>query len=112
MQALLQGVEIQPAGTGDDYFAIDDATLGQRLRKRPLEFREVTVQRLEIAALDVNLVTVSKDDGAKAVPFGFEDKALLSRKLIRYVASMGSMGGVVAGGAAMPSCNSSPDGPA
>src|SRR5437667_10876182 len=73
MQAELERVEIEPVVLGDDDFAVEHAGRGQ-LRAECFDYLgEVAVERLFIAALDVDLVLVAEDQGAEPVPFGLED---------------------------------------
>ena len=59
------------------------AALGQVRLERRRQLREVAVERLEVAALDVGLVAVAEDDRAEAVPFGLEQPAVGLRDVVR-----------------------------
>jgi hypothetical protein len=75
VDAQEQRLELEALGTGDDHLAIDHALVGQPLPQRLSELREVAVERLEVAALDVDLVAVPEHDGPEAVPLGLEQPA-------------------------------------
>src|SRR6185369_17406445 len=73
MQTQLERVEIECTFLRDDDFAVEHTTSRELLQYWIDQFREITVQRLLIAALYENFFSVAKDQRAKAVPFGFED---------------------------------------
>jgi hypothetical protein len=53
----------------DDDLAIQHTT-GRQLREQcVVQFREVAVERLEIAALDVDVVSAAENQRAKPIPF-------------------------------------------
>ena len=81
MQAHLQRVEVEPVRAGDDDFAVDDAAGGEGGEQAGAELGEVAIERLQIAALDVEAVAVAKDDRAKAVPLRLEEPGLARRQL-------------------------------
>ena len=53
-----------------------DAALGQGGAQRVRQLREVAIERLQVAGLDVDLVAVAEDDRAEAVPLGLEQPAV------------------------------------
>ena len=61
--------------------------------ERRLELREVAVERLQVAGLDVELVAVAEDDGAEPVPLRLVDPARAVGEAGVGFASIGSMGG-------------------
>ncbi len=73
MKPKLQRLEIEPAILGDDDFAIQHATRRQLRPQRLEQFGKIAVQRLFIAALDLDLVPVAKNQRAKPIPLRFED---------------------------------------
>src|SRR5213080_1922144 len=44
------------------------------LEQRVVQFRKITVERLQVAALDVDVRGAAKHDGAEPVPLGLEQK--------------------------------------
>src|SRR5438105_6262500 len=77
MDPQQQRVEVQAAVPRDHDFAIQHEArprLGER-PERLLELREVAVERLEVARLDVDVWPVAIDQRPEAVPLGFEDQA-------------------------------------
>ncbi len=83
MQPHLQGVEIETPRRGDHDLAVHHAALGQPLQQRLVQLREITVQRLEVAALNVEVGGAAKDDRAEAVPLGLEEKVAVGRQVLR-----------------------------
>src|SRR5579871_313244 len=72
MQAHLQGVEVEAACGGDDNLAVHDHPRRQVRETDVVQFRKIAVERLQIAALDVDVVAAAKDDRAKPVPLRLE----------------------------------------
>ena len=68
MDALLQGVEVEPVVGGDHDLAVDDGALRERRLERLDQLREVALERERVAARDVDVVAVAKDDRPKPVP--------------------------------------------
>ena len=52
VQALLQGVEVEAVGAGDDDLAVDDRAVGQQVEEGGVQLGEVAVERAQVAALD------------------------------------------------------------
>ena len=82
VDAEQEGVEVEPAvGPRDDHLAVEHearvraADRAQRL----LELREVSIERLQVPGLDVDLAAVAEDERAKAVPLRLVDPALAVR---------------------------------
>src|SRR5690349_14875565 len=73
MQSKLQRVEVQHAVVCDNDLAVEHAASRQLLQQRIDQLRKVTVQWFAVAALNKNLLAVTKDQRAKAIPFWFED---------------------------------------
>ena len=81
VQAHLEGIEIEPVRRGDHDLAVEYAAVGQPGPQRVVQLREIPIERFEVAALDEDFVAATKDDGPKAVPFGFEEKSVADRDL-------------------------------
>src|SRR5262249_31244793 len=77
----LQRLEVEPACGCDHELAVDHAARGQALAKDRLELREVTIERLQITALDVEPLAIAKHDGSKPVPLRLEEPPVASRQL-------------------------------
>ena len=82
MDAQEQALEVEPIRPADDHFAVEHASRRQVRAKRRRELREVAVERLEVAALRVDLISVPEDDRPKAVPLGLEEPALAGRERV------------------------------
>ena len=97
MQALLQRVEVQAVGRRDHDLAVDDAA-GRQRRDQPLaQLGKIAVERLEVAALDVEVVGAAEDEGAEAVPLRFVQRSPAPRAAAAAaLASIGSIGGAMA----------------
>src|SRR3954453_14903385 len=76
MNPQQQRFEIETVRSGDDDLAVDHAALRQHRRERLDELRKVAVQRLQIAALQQELVFIAKHQRAEAVPFRLEEPAV------------------------------------
>src|SRR5713226_6647932 len=72
MDAQEQRLEIEPAVADDHDLAVHDAALGQRGSERDQELWEVSVHGFPVAALEQNLIAVTKHQRAKTVPLGLE----------------------------------------
>ena len=58
-----------------------------------MQLRKIAVERTKVAALDEDVASAAKDDGAKPVPFGFEQEAgPASGRASASLASIGSIG--------------------
>src|SRR5688572_20032760 len=68
MQAELERVEVESVVRRDHDLAVEHAPLGKASFEWLLEIRKVTVERLEVATLDVELVLVLEDERAEAIP--------------------------------------------
>ena len=66
----------------DDDLAVEHAALGKRRLERGGELREVAIERLQVARLDVDLVAVAEDEGAEAVPLRFEQPAVVGWQVV------------------------------
>ncbi len=82
MDALLQGLEVQPLARGidDDDLAVEHAAFGKVGLQRLDDFREVARHWFAVAAANLNLVAVAEHDGAEAVPLRFVE--LIRRDLL------------------------------
>jgi hypothetical protein len=81
VDALLQSVEVEavPVGIRDDDLAVDDAPVGDRREQWLDQLREVAVERLLVAAREMDLVAVPEDDAPEAVPLRFVEEVTLVR---------------------------------
>ena len=68
VDALQQGLEVQPVAAGDDDLAVDHAAVRQVGPQRLDDLGEVAGQRLLAAAGQLDLVAVAEHDAAEAVP--------------------------------------------
>lgn len=76
MDPLGQGVEIEPVRPGNHDLTVEDAALGQVGPKGIHEFGKVTSEWLLIAAAQHDIVAVSEDDAAEAIPLGLVEEAI------------------------------------
>src|SRR5688500_18907247 len=72
MEPHLQGIEVESVRTDDDDLAVDDTRRRQVGEERGVQFWEVSSERLEIAALDIDVRLAAEDARAKAVPLRFK----------------------------------------
>src|SRR6516164_11484383 len=89
MQPQLQQIEIEAARCNDNDFPVEYATRGQRLLQGLKQIGEVAVQRLLIAALDVDFVAVAKDQGSESIPLGLEDPVVSGGQLVNPLGEHG-----------------------
>ncbi len=76
-------VEVEPAVVRDHDLAVEHAALGQARAQRDLELGEVAAERLEVAALDVDLIAGFPDQRAESVPLGLVQPRVALRNLRR-----------------------------
>src|SRR5262249_33736418 len=77
-----QRIEVEAAAGGDHDLAVENAAIGELGTQLDLELGKVAAQRLEIAALDVDVIAALVDQRAKAVPLRLVDEAgALARQL-------------------------------
>src|SRR5690606_22613345 len=76
VDALEQRIEVEAVAGRDHDLAVEHAAIGQTLAQRDLELGEVAAEWLELAALDVDLVTALEHERAEAIPLGLEDPAI------------------------------------
>src|SRR4026209_1733425 len=69
-------LEVEPTLAGDDDLAVQDAALRDRRPERRFELREVSIEGLQVARLDVDLVAVSDYECPEPVPLRLEEPAL------------------------------------
>ncbi len=81
VDALGQGIEIEPRRSGDDDLSIDDTAVRQVFEQRAAQLGEVTVQRLFVATAEHDIAPVSKDDATEPVPLGLVGEPFLLGKL-------------------------------
>src|SRR4029079_13014508 len=82
MEPELERLEIEPAVGCDDDLAVQHAAGGQPRAKRIDELWKVAIQRLLIAALDLDIVPVPEDQCAKPIPLRFENPGFTSRQRV------------------------------
>ena len=68
VDALEQRLEVQALAVGDDDLAVDDAALGKLGLHSFDDLGEVAGQRFFVAAAELHLVTVAKDDAPETIP--------------------------------------------
>src|SRR5258708_3078327 len=85
MQSQLEGVEIQARGTGDDDLAVEDTIGRQRLEKGLVQLGKVSVERFEVAGLDVDLRLAAEDYCPEPIPLRLEENVAFRRKDIRQL---------------------------
>ena len=92
MDALLQGVEVEPGTVGHrhDDLAVDDATRRKLGADRVDQLREVPVERALVAAGQQDLVAVAEHDAAEPVPFRFVEPAIALGHLVGRLGEHGS----------------------
>src|SRR5581483_4651113 len=73
MQPKLQCVKVELIVFHDNQFAIQHTTLWQILTQRIEQFREITIKRFFIAALNENFIAIAKHQCAKPIPLGLEN---------------------------------------
>ncbi len=81
VDALGQGIEVEPRRPGDDDLPVDDAAVGQVLQQGAAQLGEVPVQRLLVATAEHDVGAVAKDDATEPVPLGLIGEAFLLGKL-------------------------------
>ena len=82
VNAELQRIEVEPSFPGNDEFAIEDTFCGELFAKRVEHLRKVAVQGFLIAALYEDVISVTKDKDAKAIPLRLIDPVAALRDLI------------------------------
>ena len=81
MKAKLQRIEVEPALRCYDDFAIQNATRWQLVPQRIHYLGKVTIERLFVAALNQDFVSVAKNDRPKAIPFRLKYPGAALRQL-------------------------------
>ncbi len=81
MESHLQRLELQGFADRDDDLAVEHAALGELRLERIDQLGEIAIERLLIPALDEDLVAVTEEQRAKAVPLGLEDPAFAGWQL-------------------------------
>src|SRR5579871_3861722 len=82
MKTQLERVEIQAAALCNHDFTIEHATGRQLRAQRFDQLRKVAIQWFLIAALNLDFVSITKDQGAKTVPLGLENPVSLNRQIV------------------------------
>ena len=93
MQPQLQRVEVQAAIRGDHDLAVDDAAGRQPFEQCLVQLRKIAIERLQIAALDVDVVVRAKDDRRNPSHLGSNSRPPVAGMASTSLASIGSMGG-------------------
>ena len=68
VDAVEQGVEVEPPRSGDDHLAVHHAARRERRLEWLDQLGEVAGQRLLVPAAQLDRVAVAEDDGPEAVP--------------------------------------------
>jgi len=79
MDTKLKRVKVETTISGHYDLAIEYTTIRKIRLDWFDEFRKVPIQRFLIAALNQNIVAVSKYQGAKAIPLWFENPVAAGR---------------------------------
>ena len=82
VDAQQERLELERAVARDDDLAVEDAPLGERGPERVGQFREVAVERLQVARLRVDLIAVPEDERPEAVPLRLEQPAVVGRQRV------------------------------
>src|ERR1700722_3448846 len=82
MQTQLKSIKIKSIILDDDHLSVEHATCGQRRVQWLQELRKVTIKRFSVAALDENLISIAKHQGAKTVPLRLENPIALCGQFI------------------------------
>jgi hypothetical protein len=93
MKPQLQRLEVEALLARDDELAVERAPGWELAQERLAQLRKVAVERLLVAALDVDLVAIAKDQRAEAVPLRLEEPAFALGSASTRLASMGRTGG-------------------
>jgi hypothetical protein len=75
VDAEQERLEVEAPLAGDDDLAVHHAPPGEVLQQRGLQLREVAVQRLQLAGLEVEPRPVAEHDGAEPIPLRLEHPA-------------------------------------
>jgi hypothetical protein len=75
-------LELEGTVALDDDLSIEHAPFRKRGPEWGGQFRKVTIERLQVARLDVDLVAVTEDEGAEAVPLRFEQPAVVGWQVV------------------------------
>jgi hypothetical protein len=81
VQPQLQRVEVEPVRGGDDDLTVDDQAWRQLVDHGAVHLGEVAIERLQIAALDEDVIDATERDGAKAVPLRLVQKGTLGQRV-------------------------------
>jgi hypothetical protein len=73
-------LEVERAVAGDDDLPVEHTSVREIGSQGFGELREVAVERLEVTRLRVDAVAVAEDEGAKAIPLGLEQPAVVARQ--------------------------------
>ena len=69
METKLERVKIECAISRNDNLAVEHAASRQLGQQRSHQLREIAIQRFFVAALNQDVVAVTKNQGAKPIPF-------------------------------------------
>jgi hypothetical protein len=73
MKTKLKGVEVETALVGDYEFSNQNTTRWQLRPQRLHHLRKISIQRLLVATLNQDFVSISKDQHSKSIPFWLEN---------------------------------------
>ena len=82
MDALQQRIEVESGLTGNEHFAVDDASLGKVRLHRGDHLGEVAREWTFVATAELDLVAVAEHDAAEAVPLRLVEPAVALRQLV------------------------------
>src|SRR5512142_2593412 len=85
MQPHLQRVKVEAVARGDHDLAIENAAVRETRGERVVQFGEISIERLEIAALNVDVASTAEDDRAEPIPLRLVQKRAAWRKLRRQL---------------------------
>ena len=89
MEPELECVEVETVRRGYDDFAVDDRSRRKPLEECVVQLGEITVERPQIAALDIDVSVGTECDSPEAVPLGLEDEAIAGRQCLGQLGEHG-----------------------
>src|SRR5215510_1584769 len=80
MEPLLQRIEVESIRRRDHYLPVDHCARRHIGDERVAQFGEVAIERLQLAALNVEVGLAPEHDRAKAVPLGLIEEAAVGKR--------------------------------